>query len=101
MLSAATAGHFATELGPSRKDGLNHGLLLIGHEFYGNPIPDLGKLCIGPAGFVETMAGDLRQKFRIRGPDAEEMFILHRHASRHQTLGMLGRELRTRLVIPG
>ena len=43
MLSAATAGHLAAELGASRKDGLNHRLLLVGNEFYGDPIPDLGK----------------------------------------------------------
>jgi hypothetical protein len=46
------------------------------------------------------MAGDLREKFRIRGPDAEEMFILHRHASRNQTLGMVGRELLVEVRIP-
>src|ERR1035441_3673249 len=46
------------------------------------------------------MAGDLREKFRIRGPDAEEMFILHRHASRNQTLGMVGRELLVEVSIP-
>ena len=44
MLGAAPADHLAAELGASRKDGLNHGLLLVGHEFYGDPIPDLGKV---------------------------------------------------------
>jgi hypothetical protein len=49
---------------------------------------------------MEEMAGDLREKFRFRGPDAEEMFILHRHASRHQTLGLVGRELLIAVSIP-
>jgi hypothetical protein len=46
------------------------------------------------------MAGDLREKFGIRGPDAEEMFILHRHASRNQTFGLVGRELLAEVSIP-
>jgi hypothetical protein len=37
MLGTAPADHLAAELGASRKDGLNHGLLLAGHEFYGDP----------------------------------------------------------------
>jgi hypothetical protein len=49
---------------------------------------------------VEALAGDLREEFRISGPDAEEMFILHRHASRNQTLGMVGRELLVEVSIP-
>jgi hypothetical protein len=36
--SAATAGHLAAELGASRKDGLNHGHLLVGSKFYGDSI---------------------------------------------------------------
>ena len=44
MLGTAPANHLAAELGASRKDGLNHGLLLVGHESYGDPIPDLGKV---------------------------------------------------------
>ena len=72
----------------------------MGNEFHGDPIPDLGKFCIGPAGFVHALAGDLREKFRVGGPDAEEMFILHRHASRNQTLGLVGRELLVEVSIP-
>ena len=49
---------------------------------------------------MHALAGDLREKFRIRGPDAEEVFILHRHASRNQTLGMVGRELLVEVSIP-
>ena len=63
-------------------------------------VPDLGKFCIGPAGFVHALAGDLREQIRLSGPDAEEMFILHRHASRNQTLGLVGRELLIALSIP-
>src|ERR1039457_4573205 len=100
MLRAATAGQRAAKFGASRKDGLNHGLLLVGNESYGNPIPDLGKFCIGPASFVHALAGGLREKFRISGPDAEEMFILPRHASRRQTLGLVGRELLVEVSIP-
>ena len=43
MLSGCTAGHLAAELGASRKDGLNHGLLLVGNELDRDPISDLGK----------------------------------------------------------
>jgi len=39
MLRGALAGHLAAELGALRKDGRNHGLLLVGNEFYGAPIP--------------------------------------------------------------
>jgi hypothetical protein len=49
---------------------------------------------------VDALAGDLREKLRISGPDAEEMFILHRDASRDQTLGVVGRELLIELSIP-
>jgi hypothetical protein len=42
----------------------------------------------------------LREKFRVSGPDAEEMFILHRHASRNQTLGKVGREPLVEVSIP-
>ena len=49
---------------------------------------------------MEALAGDLREEFRISGPDAEEMFILHRHASRNQTLGMVRRELLVEVSIP-
>jgi hypothetical protein len=100
MLRAAPIGRFATELGASRKDGVNHGLLLLGHEFYSDPIPDLGKFGIGSAGFVEAMAGDLREEFRLRGPNAEEMFILHRHARGNQAFGMVGRELLIEVSVP-
>ena len=100
MLSASPADHLAAELGSSRKDGLNHGLLLAGHEFYGDPIPDLGQVCIGAACVVEALACDLREELRISRPDAEEMFILHRHASRNQTLRMVRRELLVEVSIP-
>jgi hypothetical protein len=46
------------------------------------------------------MAGDLGEKFRLGGPDAEEMSILLRHASRNQTLGMAGCELLVEVSIP-
>jgi len=49
---------------------------------------------------VKALAGDLREELRISGPDAEEMFILHRHASRNQTPGMVGRELLVEVSIP-
>ena len=49
---------------------------------------------------MEALAGDLREEFRISGPDAEEMFILHGHASRNQTLSMVGRELLVEVSIP-
>src|SRR5439155_15951530 len=50
--------------------------------------------------FVDALAGDLREKLSIGGPDAEEMLILHGDSSRDQTLGMLGRELLVELSIP-
>ena len=43
LLGGAMAGHLAGELGASWKDSLNNGLLLVGYEFYGDPISDLGK----------------------------------------------------------
>ena len=49
---------------------------------------------------MDALAGDLCEKLRIRGPDAEEMFILHRDASRDQTIGMMGRELLAEVSIP-
>jgi hypothetical protein len=49
---------------------------------------------------VDALAGDLREKFRIGGPDAEEMFIFYCHASRNQTLGSVGRELLVEVSIP-
>ena len=49
---------------------------------------------------MDALAGDLRENFRFSGPDAEEMFILHRHASRNQTLGLVGRELLVEVSIP-
>ncbi len=49
---------------------------------------------------MEALAGDLCEELRISGPDAEEMFILHRHASRNQTFGMVGRELLVEVSIP-
>ena len=45
------------------------------------------------ARFVDKFAGDLRRNLRIYGPDAVEMFILHRNACRDETLGEIGREL--------
>ena len=49
---------------------------------------------------MEALARDLRKKLRFSGPDAEEMFILHRDASRDQTLGIVGRELLLEVRIP-
>jgi hypothetical protein len=46
MLSAVTAGHLAAESGASRKDGVDHGLLLVGHEFYGKPIDTTDKILV-------------------------------------------------------
>ena len=50
------------------------------------------------ARFVNEFAGDLRGEFRVRSPDAVEMFVLHRHARRDETLREIGREL---CVAPG
>src|ERR1035441_6556326 len=49
---------------------------------------------------MEALARDLREKLRISGPYAKEMFILHRDAGRNQTLGMVGRELLVEVSIP-
>ena len=49
---------------------------------------------------MEALAGDLSEKLRISGPNAEEMLILHRYAGRNQTLGMVGRELLVEVSIP-
>ena len=49
---------------------------------------------------MDALAGDLREKLPIGGPDAEEMLILHGDSSRDQTLGMLGGELLVELSIP-
>jgi hypothetical protein len=49
---------------------------------------------------VDALAGDLRQKLPIGGPDAEEKFVLHRDTSRDQAHGIVGRELLVELSIP-
>jgi hypothetical protein len=49
---------------------------------------------------VDALAGDLREKLRLSGPDAEEKFVLHRDASRDQAHGMIGREMLVELSIP-
>ncbi|MCX6923351.1 MAG: hypothetical protein NT154_09110, partial [Verrucomicrobia bacterium] len=46
------------------------------------------------------LASDLREKFCVSGPDAEEVFVLHRHASRNQTLRTVGREVLVEVSIP-
>jgi hypothetical protein len=49
---------------------------------------------------VDALTGELREKLRISGPDAEEKFVLHRDASRDQALGKIGREMLIEVSIP-
>jgi hypothetical protein len=49
---------------------------------------------------VHALAGDLREKLSVSGPDPAEMFILHRDASWDQSPGLVGRELLIAVSIP-
>ena len=100
LLGGVAAGHLAGHLGAARQDGLDRGLLLVGHELHGDPIADLRESGVITARFVNEFASDLRGEFRVNGPDAIEMFVLHRDARRDETLGKVRRELLVALRIP-
>ena len=98
LRGGVAAAGLAGDLRGARQHGLDGGLLLVGHELDGHPIADFGKLRMITARFVNEFAGDLRGEFRVRSPDAVEMFVLHRDSRRDETLGEIGREL---FVAPG
>ena len=79
---------------------MNGGFLFAADKLDRDPIANLGKFGMIGARFVNKFAGDLRREFRVRRPDAIEMFVLHRDARRDETFGGVRRELLVALRVP-
>ena len=94
------AGHLAHNPGVAGQDGLDHRLLLAGHQLDSHPVANLGQFGMIAARLVDELANDLRRELRIHRPDPVEMFVLDGHPRRDKSLRQIRRELGVAFGVP-